>query len=635
MTIFSKLMLLYAPISFPWYTSLSVVKDPVPSDDLVTIELLNLLDHHCTIIRRYPGMFLCLVGLSRSFNDLYMRPTLLTDNESDMGLLDYVKTADSFKVKNKERTLAEGEIPLNDETVNMIVAPSAEIIQIVEHTIVDELREHAGKKKRKVAFDALLMKKLRADGVVISEPVLTTSGKIPAALRRLELQSRPQGVGSSFVLHPTKEFVSSFVTPTPELDVPKDSGSTQDAAVQTHRTSTRIVVSFSSNHGDPGASLRAVPYVEVENFAADSARGVGTASVPMNNTKASTSAHDANSPIDEFIDSQTVDTSTAENIYVSEWNVTNGARVDSPALCCNLLDHITPPAYWPILLRLRYEHEIMTREKFERKFTDGVIVIQQRNADIIDLKAKLEKAERESVEVVGLRGRVSELETGLAAKSGEIADLSWRNSKLLADEAKLIEQSSSIQDAKARRFEEKSDELDARIADVRLDIDNDLYPRKVMSLVINMRIQEGLKARIEHGKFGRSDEVNDRSTPVNHRSTTDRPLVNGGGQRRSTMANDGQRWRITVGPPPDHRRNSDLVGSTTGRGRVGPGSGRVWERTCLRLFQLSPRDQASNWLERLPAGSITTWEDFTTRFLAQFFPSGRTAKLRNDILTFQ
>ncbi|GJR89911.1 zinc finger, CCHC-type containing protein [Tanacetum coccineum] len=37
----------------------------------------------------------------------------------------------------------------------------------------------------------------------------------------------------------------------------------------------------------------------------------------------------------------------------------------------------------------------------------------------------------------------------------------------------------------------------------------------------------------------------------------------------------------------------------------------------------------------LDAGSITTWEDLTTRFLAQFFPSGRTAKLRNDILMFQ
>nr|GEV67264.1 MAK10-like protein [Tanacetum cinerariifolium] len=48
------------------------------------------------------------------------------------------------------------------------------------------------------------------------------------------------------------------------------------------------------------------------------------------------------------------------------------------------------------------------------------------------------------------------------------------------------------------------------------------------------------------------------------------------------------------------------------------------KRMRLRLFQFSIRDQASNWLERLPARSITIWENLTTRFLAQFFPPGRT-----------
>ncbi|GJW44780.1 zinc finger, CCHC-type containing protein [Tanacetum coccineum] len=59
------------------------------------------------------------------------------------------------------------------------------------------------------------------------------------------------------------------------------------------------------------------------------------------------------------------------------------------------------------------------------------------------------------------------------------------------------------------------------------------------------------------------------------------------------------------------------------------------DRMRLRLFQFSLRDQASNWLQRVPARSITTWEDLTTYFLAQLFPPGRTAKLRNDILMFQ
>ncbi|GKF87568.1 zinc finger, CCHC-type containing protein [Tanacetum coccineum] len=55
----------------------------------------------------------------------------------------------------------------------------------------------------------------------------------------------------------------------------------------------------------------------------------------------------------------------------------------------------------------------------------------------------------------------------------------------------------------------------------------------------------------------------------------------------------------------------------------------------MRLFQFSLRDQASNWLERLSTGSITTWEDLTTRFLAQLFPPRRTGKLCNGILMFQ
>nr|GFA53691.1 MAK10-like protein [Tanacetum cinerariifolium] len=49
--------------------------------------------------------------------------------------------------------------------------------------------------------------------------------------------------------------------------------------------------------------------------------------------------------------------------------------------------------------------------------------------------------------------------------------------------------------------------------------------------------------------------------------------------------------------------------------------------------RLQPPSLAYTTLQRL--GSITTWEDLTTRFLAQFFPPGRIAKLHNDILMFQ
>ncbi|GKD51472.1 retrovirus-related pol polyprotein from transposon TNT 1-94 [Tanacetum coccineum] len=48
--------------------------------------------------------------------------------------------------------------------------------------------------------------------------------------------------------------------------------------------------------------------------------------------------------------------------------------------------------------------------------------------------------------------------------------------------------------------------------------------------------------------------------------------------------------------------------------------GENWERMRLHLFLFYLRDRASNWLKCLLAGSITTWEDLTTHFLAQFFP---------------
>ncbi|GJS63932.1 zinc finger, CCHC-type containing protein [Tanacetum coccineum] len=59
------------------------------------------------------------------------------------------------------------------------------------------------------------------------------------------------------------------------------------------------------------------------------------------------------------------------------------------------------------------------------------------------------------------------------------------------------------------------------------------------------------------------------------------------------------------------------------------------ERTRLCLFQFSLRDQASNWLERLPEGSITHLGRSYLPDPCSFFPPGRTAKLRNDILMFQ
>ncbi|GJQ97392.1 zinc finger, CCHC-type containing protein [Tanacetum coccineum] len=63
-------------------------------------------------------------------------------------------------------------------------------------------------------------------------------------------------------------------------------------------------------------------------------------------------------------------------------------------------------------------------------------------------------------------------------------------------------------------------------------------------------------------------------------------------------------------------------------------NGATRNTTRLRLLCFSLCDQAINWLDHLPAGSISTWDDLTTRFLTQFYPPERAAKLRNYILMF-
>ncbi|KAG8486098.1 hypothetical protein CXB51_019412 [Gossypium anomalum] len=54
----------------------------------------------------------------------------------------------------------------------------------------------------------------------------------------------------------------------------------------------------------------------------------------------------------------------------------------------------------------------------------------------------------------------------------------------------------------------------------------------------------------------------------------------------------------------------------------------------LQLFPFSLRNKAKQWLNSLPRGSITTWEQMTKKFLLKYFPPAKTAKLHNDISSF-
>ncbi|GJT92026.1 ribosomal protein S2 [Tanacetum coccineum] len=107
----------------------------------------ELPDQNSTIKNNSEGK----IGI-RSFVEMDVRPTLLHGDNEEMGLLDFVKTADPFKVKTGERTLAENEVPLLTETEDRVFSPSSQPMSLVDHTIRDELNVNSGKRKKRVAF---------------------------------------------------------------------------------------------------------------------------------------------------------------------------------------------------------------------------------------------------------------------------------------------------------------------------------------------------------------------------------------------------------------------------------------------------------------------------------------------------
>ncbi|XP_073120166.1 uncharacterized protein [Henckelia pumila] len=55
----------------------------------------------------------------------------------------------------------------------------------------------------------------------------------------------------------------------------------------------------------------------------------------------------------------------------------------------------------------------------------------------------------------------------------------------------------------------------------------------------------------------------------------------------------------------------------------------------LWLFPFSLQGEAAEWLDDLPAGSITTWNQLVQTFLNKYFPPTKMAKLFSDIISFR
>nr|GEY49397.1 hypothetical protein [Tanacetum cinerariifolium] len=276
------------------------------------------LDAHC-------ATFNILMDL---WPDLPGRDTVIKDSPArkiEMGLLDFVKFANPFKVKVGERTLAKNEVLLQTETEGRVISLSAEIIFLVDHTIHDELQVNTGKRRKRVAFvsGSLPMKKERAEGVVIPESRPATARKSPTTLRRLIKESGQTDIGYGSATAAMEDFVSSSAMPTPLQDYEDDFGH-GDNVRTCHPSSCFIVLSFGSANINIVVSPALVPPVP---------------SVPA---IANSSAVE---PVVETRGSSVPETEVGMPFVYENETGTLSAMPNNSVVYPNFLDHVTPSGY--------------------------------------------------------------------------------------------------------------------------------------------------------------------------------------------------------------------------------------------------------------------------------------------------
>ncbi|GJW48626.1 hypothetical protein Tco_0080272 [Tanacetum coccineum] len=114
------------PISVPLYTGGVLEKDPAPHLTARQEQAVQVLSSNKAPFRRYPECFLALVGLSPYYpfgENTY--PAFEGLDRTDMGLLDYIRTADPRKVQAVEVQKGEEQVTLFDSIKHCFVSLDA------------------------------------------------------------------------------------------------------------------------------------------------------------------------------------------------------------------------------------------------------------------------------------------------------------------------------------------------------------------------------------------------------------------------------------------------------------------------------------------------------------------------------
>ncbi|GKA32200.1 hypothetical protein Tco_0718567 [Tanacetum coccineum] len=390
------------PIFVPLYTGGVLEKDPAPHLTARQEQTVKLLESHKAPFRRYPECFLCLVGLSPYYPfDDNSYPAFVRPDEMDMGLLDFIKTADPRKVQAVEVQKGDDQVKLLESTQHCFMP--LEIPAPIEGG-------HEGVAEE----DAYLELVDPDEGTAMvrqSEEEVVTKQSKKVKKRRLQNQSDIRPTGSR--LPDREQFVFPSVAPPSQ----ESEGFLDSSA----RTNLRICTTVESS------SALAIP-VDTTAAATTSTGAAATTKLAMDvNPDLAGPSHpeESEGSDDSFYAPTTLDPSEAKRWYVPRWSITNDSLLDDGFSCRTLVDRVAPPAFFSALrsmdydqlytefnvgaarqvclgaeVRSRAEHELELKEKLRVKYDARGRLLEEKDLEILKLKSKLAEKEAEAAEVM-------------------------------------------------------------------------------------------------------------------------------------------------------------------------------------------------------------------------------------------
>ncbi|GJX47509.1 hypothetical protein Tco_0272699 [Tanacetum coccineum] len=372
------------------------------------------------------------------------------------------------------------------------------LVSEATETVVEDVAPLQPKRQRKrktVVSDAggpsHPPKKLREDHKTSTGPYV--AGKSMSALQRL-LAGAVLNPEVGIAALPTLPFITSSVSVTPERESEDQTDSMAGANLRTITAPPRFVISSDSSHHS-GANIAEA---EVDSFARPSIPLMTVA------TTVTSTVYPATTVKEKFVGDFIVDgirtvispDTDLQKVYVPQWSVTNGSRLDDGHTCREMVDEFAPPKFFTLIrgmdhdqlftefnvgaarqmslsaeVRMRAEYNIREMRRLNSVVEEKSSLLKARDAEIESLKAQLLVKEAEAAEAICLRTKASKFEAIEKSLQGEVRVLKDYNTTLEKEKSELdVKVADLVASVKVR--EQEAADLDAMVTSVKSQNDN-------------------------------------------------------------------------------------------------------------------------------------------------------------------